>query len=71
MSYQRNPWTGINAWKEFKYDMRHPLVFLRRALAGLRGEIPQVPKLHRAVGGAAVVVGLANVLVFTALEIVK
>jgi hypothetical protein len=32
-----NPWTGVNAWKEFLYDLRHPVDLLyRRGWPGLK-----------------------------------
>ena len=40
-----NPWTGINAWKEFKYDARHPKQFLRRAWDGLMGRNPKTRRI--------------------------
>lgn len=27
----KNPWTGINSWREFLYDAQHPLRMLSRA----------------------------------------
>jgi hypothetical protein len=46
-SYPENPWTGIHAGREFLYDLRHPLLFGRRVIARLRGQIPQVGRQQR------------------------
>jgi hypothetical protein len=60
--YPRNPWTRIHAGREFLYDLRHPLLFGRRVLAGLRGEIPQVGRQQRVLAVAMMAVGGVNVL---------
>lgn len=31
-----NPWTGVDSFRELLYDCRHPVLFGRRALTGLR-----------------------------------
>ena len=51
--HRRNPWQGISDWKEFQYDVRHPILWLKRARAGL-GLNP---------GTVLVIVGLANMVV--------
>ncbi len=61
--HARNPWAGINAWRELLYDARHPARFLRRALDGARGQNPDVPGDVRIAGIGMVVVGLLMVAV--------
>ncbi len=54
----RNPWHGINAWRELCYDARHPLTWIRNVLANVN----QVPSEQRAVGWAVVGMGLLTVV---------
>jgi hypothetical protein len=61
-SYPRNPWTDLHAGREFLYDLRHPGLFLRRVLAGLRGEIPQVGKRQRLLSVGLMIVGGLNAM---------
>lgn len=58
----RNPWRGINMWREFKWDMRHPNAMRRRALLGMKGQNPLVSGHERLLGLAFVVVGLIQVV---------
>lgn len=62
LGYPRNRWNGIHAGREFLYDLRHPMLFRRRVIAGLRGEIPQVSKEQRVFGIGLMIVGGLNVL---------
>jgi hypothetical protein len=66
-SYPRNPWTGIHAGREFLYDFRHPILFGRRVIAGLRGQIPQVGRQQRILSVGLMTVGGLNVLVGAAM----
>jgi len=57
----RNPWHGIDAWRELKYDLRHPVLAVR----GWKANVNNVGRGARrlcvgvmAVGGANVVVAL-------------
>ena len=34
-----NPWTGVNCWREFCYDARHPLLFVRRGWEGVKATV--------------------------------
>lgn len=54
----RNPWHDIDAWKEFKHDMRHPVKFVRGAIANVNNVSP----VQRRVGAGIAGVGLANAL---------
>lgn len=55
-----NPWTGISAWRELRYDLRHPVEFHRRAWAGAMGRNPRVSGEQRVLGIGLVVVGSAQ-----------
>jgi hypothetical protein len=68
-SYPRNPWTGIHAGRQVLYDLRHPLLFGRRVMAGLRGEIPQISKEQCLVGVALMMFGVVNLLTDIAIVI--
>jgi len=68
-SYPRNPWTGIHAGRELLYDLRHPILFGRRVIAGLRGQIPQVGRQQRILGVGLMTVGGMNVLVGVAMVV--
>ena len=67
--YPRNPWTGIHAGREFLYDLRHPMLFHRRVIAGLRGDNPRVGKEQRLLGLALMIVGGLNILVGMAMVV--
>ena len=54
----RNPWTGISAWREFCYDLRHPVLFHRRAVDGIMGR-NGISIEERVVGIGLIAVGLA------------
>ena len=58
----RNPWTGISAWREFRYDLRHPGAFFRRGLAGARGQNPAVSDEMRWLGLACCAAGALQFL---------
>jgi hypothetical protein len=58
MSDLRNPWHGISAWRELKYDARHPVIWIRNVLANVNG----VPSEQRAVSWGIVVVGLLSMI---------
>ncbi len=60
----RNPWHGIDAWKEFKYDVRHPVKFVRCCIANVNHvskEQRLIGKLVCGVGGANVLLGLVAI----------
>jgi len=35
----RNPWFGVSMWREFCYDVTHPLLYLRRGWNGTKATI--------------------------------
>jgi len=53
----RNPWKGISAWKEFKYDMRHLSEVHQRFKAGIKGQNPELESEWRVFGIAMIVTG--------------
>jgi hypothetical protein len=54
-----NPWHGIDAWEELKYDLRHPVRFIRGTIANVN----HVPRTVRRLSGGVMLIGLANVIV--------
>lgn len=60
---QRNPWKGISTWKEFQYDMRHPVLFLKRGHAGMMGRNPEISSGERIVGTVLVAMGILMMLI--------
>jgi hypothetical protein len=67
--YQRNPWNGISDWREFRYDVEHPVLFLRRAIAGMRGRIPHVTLTSRILIAWVLFMGFACIIMAIAVEI--
>jgi hypothetical protein len=59
----RNPWHGVDAWREFKYDARHPVRMVRGAVANVNN----VPRAQRQLGLAVMGVGAAQALVGVAM----
>jgi len=42
-----NPWTGRNAWREFLWDLRHPILFWNRAWDGIEEAVRFVQRGFR------------------------
>jgi hypothetical protein len=61
-NYPENPWAGIHAGRQLLFDLRHPLLFGRRAAAGLRGEIPHISQEQCLLGVALMAVGGVDLL---------
>ena len=62
----RNPWHGINAWRELKYDLRHPLLWIQNVIANVN----KVPKEMRVISWAIAVVGSLSFFLAIAMIIV-
>lgn len=56
-----NPYTDVDSWKEFKYDVTHPGQFLGAAYDGLRGR-NNVDPMMRVLGILMVGLGVAQIV---------
>lgn len=62
LPHLRNPWKGISVWKEFWYDVRHPILLHKRVWEGAMGRNPEVTSLERVVGIMMILVGCLMML---------
>ena len=57
----RNPWKGISVWREFLFDLRHPIMHHHRYMEEMRG--PDCPIEIKVVGTGCIVIGAASLVI--------